>query len=228
MTPSDDELAQRLKKHIATAIVPWPKYRGGWPGEADAALVDAVFSTRARYDTVVLPLVERWRDWKGRPSPGNLSALVCADRSDIMRILDNDQYVPGGARGKHLKVDAAIDVARRLVQVEKLDTADQILAEADQDAARLRATIERTFGVGPAQSAYFLMLLGVEGVKADTLVTSYVEHVVGCSGLGQPRIEAVVRLAAEQLSMSQIEVDHAIWRTESNARRQHRRRRAGA
>ena len=43
----------------------WP---GGWPGEIEAALIDAVFSIRARYGTGengVRGVVKRWRDERG-------------------------------------------------------------------------------------------------------------------------------------------------------------------
>ena len=35
----------------------WPKWRGGWPNRADLALLDAVYSTRKRYETSVIPKV---------------------------------------------------------------------------------------------------------------------------------------------------------------------------
>jgi len=35
----------------------WPKWEGGWQGRADLALLDAIYSTRQRYETAVLPKV---------------------------------------------------------------------------------------------------------------------------------------------------------------------------
>ena len=35
----------------------WPKWRGGWPNRADLALLDAVYSTRQRYEATVLPMI---------------------------------------------------------------------------------------------------------------------------------------------------------------------------
>lgn len=221
---SDEDLAAQLAGQLVVAFPTWPVWRGGWPGEADAALVDAVFSTRAAYDSTVLPLVRRWRSARTARKLGNgVSALVLGGRDFVSETLDNRQYVPG--RAKKLKIDAVLEVAERLLDPDVgLDTAQQITERALTSRGGVRQILEGVKGVGPAQSSYFLMLLGVQGVKADTLVTDWVRQQLGGQKLTQHEVETVVARAAELLGKDATEVDHAIWRTESNRRRRQRTR----
>ena len=222
----NEDLAVRLAAELNTRLTVWPPWRGGWKGQADAALVDSVFSTRARYDTVVLPLVHRWiATRQAQPALGRgVSALTAAGRDVLVSVVNNGQFVPG--RNHKLKVDAVLEVAECLAAAH-LDTAEEIVAMAYAHRGVVRETIERTPGVGRAQSAYLLMLLGVEGVKADTLVTDWVCRVLNESQISQADIESIVAGAAAILERSPIAVDHAIWRTESTARRSRRRRAHG-
>lgn len=62
LTPQVD----RLVRYIGTTVGPdLPVWPGGWPGQIEAALLDAVFSIRARYGsptTGVRAVVSRWRE----------------------------------------------------------------------------------------------------------------------------------------------------------------------
>jgi hypothetical protein len=152
-----------------------------------------------------------------------VSALVLGGRDFVSETLDNRQYVPG--RAKKLKIDAVLEVAERLLDPDVgLDTAQQITERALTSRGGVRQILEGVKGVGPAQSSYFLMLLGVQGVKADTLVTDWVRQQLGGQKLTQHEVETVVARAAELLGKDATEVDHAIWRTESNRRRRQRTR----
>lgn len=63
------------------------------------------------------------------------------------------------------------------------------------------------------------MLLGVSGVKADTMVTRWVERTLGLDSLSPEKVEALVIAAAKELKKPATDLDHAIWRTESTRRR---------
>jgi hypothetical protein len=221
-----DLLTEQLVDRLIVSFPTWPRWRGGWPQQADAALVDAVFSTRASYETTVLPLVHRWIDARdGRPELGTgVSALTNAGRDFVFSVVANQQFVPG--RVHKLKVDAVLEVAEQL-NAERLDAADQIVAAAYADRDAVRAIVERTKGVGRAQSSYFLMLLGVQGVKADTMVTDWVTRELDTEPLSQDQIEQIVAGAARhhRINQDQIVVDHGIWRAESLRRQTRRRRR---
>lgn len=64
MATTDHDLASlklRLQEDLGRELEAWP---GGWQGEIEAALLDAVFSIRARYGgphSGVRAVVSRWR-----------------------------------------------------------------------------------------------------------------------------------------------------------------------
>lgn len=218
-----ERLARTLRVRLEQEIDPWPTWRGGWPGESDTALDDAVFSTRTKYEPTVLSIVGRWREARNGLGPQALgvSAFRRIGRARLHEIIDNDQVAPGT---KTLKVDVVLELAELLLNHSPpLDTASEITRHAATHTKELRHLLQSVPGVGRATSAYFLMLLGVEGVKADTLVTAWVsarlqEHPSTCRPLSQAEVEDIVRHTARLMGKSLIDVDHAIWRTESTRR----------
>lgn len=231
MNWDDREVAAvRLVQSLKALRPDWSAWRGGWPGEADAALVDAVFSSGAKYESTVLPLVQRWRSARdGRPELGTgVSALTKAGLDFVDGIAKNDQRVKGRPlrnRKNRRKIEVLLDLAERMTRPEVgLDTADQIVSRAIADRGVVRRLTEEVKGIGPATSSYFLMLLGVQGVKADSLVSEWVEKQVGNGRLSQSDVEEVVERASQLIGVEPIRLDHAIWRHESNTRRARRRR----
>jgi hypothetical protein len=73
-------------------------------------------------------------------------------------------------------------------------------------------------GRGDVTWEYLLMLLGYDGVKADTLVKRFVAKAVGTE-LSSERVADVVKTAAIALKMSAKDFDHSIWRAMSGPRR---------
>lgn len=212
-----------LEVFVRHELTNWATWRGGWRDDADAALIDAVFSTRAKYETTVLPLVRRWMSWPDRPAGRGLSAVLKVDRQillgDSQRVgILNKQYTPGRSTSRLLKVDALIDVANRLVNCHSLDTPDQLRAAASTDPNGLRRIIQETKGVGRAQSSYFLMLLGVQGIKADTMVMDFVRRGTRRTSFSQQQVEHLLTAAADKMGVEPIALDHAIWRHESTKR----------
>jgi hypothetical protein len=47
---------EKLLQSIENEIGGWAAWPGGWPEDADIALIDAVFSARTKYEAVVRPL----------------------------------------------------------------------------------------------------------------------------------------------------------------------------
>lgn len=66
---------RRLVTQIETDLPrsSWPPVPREWRGEAECALIDAVFSARARYGTSpsagVRGIVQRWRNYRGTDRP---------------------------------------------------------------------------------------------------------------------------------------------------------------
>ena len=189
----------------------------GWPSEADSSLVDSVFSTRAKYEVVVRPLVERFRSSPLRDPKGSLATLASVSSKDLMDVICNKQLVPGRSPNRMLKVDAVRAVATELVS-RNWSTPAQILDAATTFPAEFRSAFIKTSGVGQAQYAYFLMLLGIPGVKPDTLVTAWVERELKLSSVSQKDIQRIVIEAARKIGVDATTVDHTIWSEESKAR----------
>jgi hypothetical protein len=216
---SNDEASRRLASLLIHRFDGKWTTPDGWPGEADSSLVDSIFSTRAKYEVVVRPLVERFRESELRDPSGSLATLASVSSEALMNVVKNRQNVPGRSPDRLSKVDAVRAVASLLV-AQKWSTPSQIIDAAITFPKEFRATFIKTSGVGQAQYSYFLMLLGIPGVKPDTLVTAWVERELGLSSVSQKDIQRIVVEAAQQISIDATTVDHTIWSEESKARGQ--------
>ena len=203
-----DEQTQRLQEYIAETLPnDWVAWPGGWPGEIEAALLDAVFSIQARYggpSTGVRSVVKRWRSHRQEASLDDLDALVAySSRGDeLVSILENHQQVPGRSA---TKAQAVASAASNL-------TALGIRHAADVDPARLdlRDAYRKVPGLGEVTWEYFLMLLGVPGVKADTMIQRFVTAALG-PAIPAADCATLVKAVADRLDVSPTVLDHAIW-----------------
>lgn len=205
----------------------WPKWRGGWPNRADLALLDAVYSTRQRYEATVLPKVFEWRDRYPTPEIPELHYLSQIDENEIRKVF-GETVMPGVRRleGRRKKKSVGVvETARRLCAHEpRLASAGNIITEvASHGRERTVALLRETKGIGPATASYFLILLGIDGVKVDTLLGSWVRTQLRDPSLTDNAITAVVAQVASGLAREARDLDYAIWRWES-ARRSNRRR----
>ncbi len=209
------KLAEFVDQELAQ---PWPVFRGGWPGNIEAALVDAVLSIRTKYGssptTGVRAAVQRWRDDRevGDGPINDLGWLASSDPYRLADVLDNRQVLSGGL----LKAEAIVTAAGALVAAG-VTGADDL----DPDDPAHRRAYVGVKGLGNVTWTYLLMLLGHSGVKADTWIVRFVEE-----GLGRPsspkEAEALVRAVASDLKVHATALDHAIWRHMSSRARRKR------
>ena len=68
--------------------------RGGWPNRADLALLDAIYSTRQKYETAVLPKVIDWRSKYPAPPSPELEYLAAVNEGDIQYVFGKN-VLPG-------------------------------------------------------------------------------------------------------------------------------------
>ena len=201
----DERNAETLTAYArATLPTTWATWPGGWPGQIEAALLDAVLSIRARYggpETGVRGAVARWRAHRHLASVDDLSALAGVEPAELAAVLGNQQKLSGGA----LKAEAAVAAAKAFVNASVRHAADLDPTRPEHRAAYLDVK-----GLGPVTWRYFCMLLGTEGVKADTWILKFVE-----AALGRPvapgEAELLVTRAADTLGASATALDHAIW-----------------
>ncbi|MFB0836062.1 hypothetical protein ACX8Z9_13345 [Arthrobacter halodurans] len=184
-------------------------WRGGWTNDIELALLDAVLSIQARYETKngkgVLSKVQAYRAHRGGRAD-DLRELARTDEADLLAIVG--RQVTGG----RTKASAAIEAARNLAELGVHHAADFA-----PDSAEHRSAYTRVTGLGPVTYAYLRMLLGHPDVKADTWVNRFTHRVTGDDTLSPDHVRRLVTAAAAMLpgDVSATVLDHAIWRSEA-------------
>lgn len=208
----ESEDVDRLLAHVEAMAVEMRAVPDGWPGNVELSLIDAVLSIRARYgvsaDTGVRGAIKRYKSESGRTSWDDLAALAKVDVAWLERVLENRQKTGGVP-----KAQAIVSAAQRLAQVGVVSSKD-----VDRNSSEQRKAYCGTRGLGPVTWQYFLILVGHDGVKPDTLLTRFVEDAIG----RKPEAHTVTRMvteAAKRLGVPAAALDHSIWRYMSNPRR---------
>jgi hypothetical protein len=140
----------------------------------------------------------------------------------------NGQRVPGRHQDPITKWEAVRTVAESLVHARFASSGPIVDAARSADPSALERAFTRTVkGVRKVTFHYFLILLGVPGVKADTMIRAFVDealHGEGTVGNGDEtgvsaeRAGDLVAAAAEDLGVSASDLDHAIWLHQREAR----------
>lgn len=209
---ADDQDVARLREYVEGHINVRHAFGEGWPGNVELALIDTVLSIRARYgvtaDTGVRGAIKRYKSATERTEWDDLSVLAAADPGSLAEVLANRQKT-----GRVSKTEAIVAVAGRLADAGVVHAAD-----VDRTLAEQRQAYCGTKGLGPVTWEYFLMLIGHDGVKADTLVTRFVTEAIGRK-LDSETVVRLVTKTAAAMDMRAADLDHSIWRHMSNARR---------
>jgi hypothetical protein len=82
------------------------------------------------------------------------------------------------------------------------------------NAESVKQALRSVPGIGYATVNYFLMLLGVPGIKPDRMIHRFLEDAAGHK-FTNADAERTLSSAAQQLQVQPHELDHAIWRFES-------------
>jgi len=182
-------------------------YRGGWPGQVGMALVDAVFSIRARYDASALPRLRTLKEHHPEISD-DLQALVDLGADEVRRVMGSTKTA------RRHKADCVIDAATAMLTLSPpLRRADEV--REHEDAARHAYTSVR--GLGPVTATYFLMLLGKDGVKPDRMIRRFVNAALAAENLGSATSDQAGTLltrahARDGHGVSLTAYEHAVWR----------------
>lgn len=201
---SDADVLTLIKSVGADLGSAWIEYPGGWPGEIEAALIDAVLSIRARYGsptTGVRASVRRWRDAREAKRLDNLAQIVARSPEGLAETLGNHQRLYGGK----LKSAAIIEAAQNLTDVGVLH-ADNLVA--DSPTHSLAYTTVK--GLGPVTWSYFTMLLGSPGIKADTWIVRYVARSLDRAVTSEEARQLLVGVAG-RLQVNATALDYALW-----------------
>lgn len=185
----------------------------GWYDDISAALIDAIFSIRATYNSVhpgrgVFNRVKAFR--AAHPSThDDLRALVDLGPDAITEQMGNART------SKRAKSDCVIEAAQAFLALDPPVVSAQDLRKASSEEVYAAYTGVR--GLGGVTCVYFQMLLGQPGVKPDRMIIGFVNaalHAAGLPAVSKGRVDELVREAyarddcgAQDLSR----FDHAIW-----------------
>lgn len=188
-------------------------YSGGWKGSIGTALVDAVFSIRAKYQVndPTKGVIGRLKTFNERfpEAMNDLSALAAVGEQGLAEIMGRTKT------GGRTKAACVIDASRALLAVEPPIVTAEDLVTAGPGV--VKAAYTSVHGLGWVTSEYFQMLLGVPGVKADRMIVGFVNAALAAEGLDavDPRTarELVMQAyAAEPRGETLTHYEHAIWR----------------
>lgn len=193
------------------------------------AVLDCVYSSQARYASVVLPLLQQ-----RFPALSGLKDVPELRFSDFLHSLGPEPTVEGFATyarqvmenrqqlSGRLKVQVAYDVCHFFVQ-RGLETRADLLALGNEALARLVLDdlVNSVRGIGPVLARYLLLLLGLEQyVKPDTLLSRLIGRLVDWQPtLGNETdmnlIQAAVSAVAAEMRTTPARLDNALWLYES-------------
>lgn len=192
-------------------------YSGGWKGNIGTALVDAVFSIRAKYQAKdpAKGVIGRLRSFNDT-HPGamnDLTALVDVGAEELANVMGNT--VTSGRR----KADCVIEAAEALLALDPAIVTADDLVKADQSAVKTAYT--SVHGLGWVTCEYFQMLLGIPGVKADRMIVRFVNAALEAAGLASVDARgarALVKAAYKQTPRGETltHYEHAIWRAKGD------------
>jgi hypothetical protein len=220
-TPPED--AEKVTAHITSTLGPpgewwWP---GGWPGDIETALVDAVFSARAVYRSKngkgIYANVAAWRAGRDR-SAWSLDELITEIDGigiDAWAVrFGNRQHSPTrppSAPGGPSKA-AAVREAAGALRTQGISAAADIGLGNTETVQRTLASVP---GIGQGTANYFLMLLGAPGARPDRMVHRFLHDAAG-HAFTDTKAESTVIATAQQLGVQPHVLNHAIWRYESS------------
>ncbi|MGB6182854.1 MAG: hypothetical protein WBF79_16570 [Rhodococcus sp. (in: high G+C Gram-positive bacteria)] len=190
----------------------WPFWFDGWPHDAEAALLDAIFSARATYgseSTGVRKVVSAWRVFRGAGTD-DLSSFAQVSPEELIDILGNRQRVSGN---RTTKADAVQECAAALVSLGVRSVGD--LWNLDAAAAGLaHSSCLSVPGVGPASWEVFIGtsgVVGAGGTSVDDRIRSFATAVCG-RAVDFEECDCLIRDASELLEVTEATLRHSIWR----------------
>lgn len=193
-------LDQYIESTVGTEIAQWP---GGWPGQIEAALIDAIYSIRARYGgpkTGVRAVVNNWRERDGHTGRADdLEALAGMSPEEFVKIVKNSSQASG-----RLKGEIVIDAARALSKAGLRHSGDLT------DAPEQKRAYLSVKGCGPVTWYYFRMLLGRPDIKPDTWILRFVKEALGRTVSPEEARTLLTAVAAER-GVSASELDNVVW-----------------
>ncbi len=202
-TASPDPAAiEVLHRYVLETVGPEPaNWPGRWPDELEAALIDAVFSVRARYGnrerkTGVFGAVTRWREHRGKPA--NDLRVLAATSPDALRSMATD-----GKVSRRYKAEVVIDAAAALHKAGIVTAQDFRDNQEPAKAAYLSVK-----GCGPVTWAYLGILSEVDGIQPDIWLKRFVQDRI--PNASQEEVSSLLTAVGERMNIEARRLDHAV------------------
>lgn len=200
---------QRLTEQQLTA------YAGGWPNHLPMALLDAVFSIRAQYNTKhgkgLAPRLAQFKETYPAAAQ-DLRELLKLTESEISDILGH------GVTAGNTKAHAALQVAENSVNIELFPVC--CAQDFDPSIYQHRQAYLSVRGLGKVTFRYFTMLLGHGDVKPDIWIIRAVQRVADNHQIDITVTPALAHKVVTEahaitgLGETVTHLDHAIWLNE--------------
>lgn len=191
------------------------------------AILDAIYSTGNRY-TGVTNLVNRYRELRAAegadPAFDTASDLIEAiyrwGGVDEFVELTKNRWRTSSQQHAPYKAYAALEAAKVLAH-HSIETVMDATQRVKSRESRERSTISKQWMAITGQKSgltwnYFLMLVGIPGVKADRMVIRFVTAALERQkNLSPKEASRLIEEVADVLGINYSHLDHAIWRYQS-------------
>lgn len=180
------------------------EYAGVYRGRRGAMVFDVVISRQRKYQSVVLPRVEKWVESVEEPSLASL-----ADSQ-----VNSKEF--GLQRTEPVTLQTAATNLLSFCEAEGLSEEDGCRAWADgvgglEHAPKLDPVVGGVPGIGPALFAYMRMRCGADALKPDLRVADALRRLGFNLAGDQHSILVVARAAATELGVSLLVLDQLLW-----------------
>lgn len=191
------------------------------------AILDSIYSTGNRY-TGVTNLVNRYRELRtfeeANPDTDTASDLIEAFRRwggiDEFVLRTEKRWRTSSQRTAPYKAYAALEAAKVLARhsIETVSDAQEKLAAR---GVREQSVIAKEWKAITGQSSgltwnYFLMLVGIPGVKADRMIVRFVSGALTRpKEVSEKEASRFIEAVADRMGVNYSHLDHTIWRYQS-------------
>lgn len=202
-----------------------------FPAHLSVALIDAILTSRLRYEAQVVPLVDRYCRFFGlRRLRADRSRLPPPRDQETLQDLVN-HYETYGVRGMEEEILGARyrspgtdipkveNIRRAAVELRKIGL-ENLQDAASRDPGEIECVLRSLKGIGTQTIHMFLMYAGNENyVKGDVHIRRFVADALDRKSISAAEAEQIVQEAARVLGVAPRHLDYAIWQHASRARR---------
>lgn len=226
MTTDEDLLRARIIKRFGTDPERW-FCPDGYQSVA-LAILDSIYSTGHRYQGVI-NLIDQYCKLRKKdgahPETDTATDLINAfDRwggVEGFALKTKNRWRTSSQHHAPYKAYAALEAAK-ILAAHSLETVSDVVERLSERESRERSDIAKEWLAITGQSSgltwnYFLMLLGIPGVKADRMVTRFVTETLDRpKDVSAKEASRLVEAVADDLNLNYIQLDHTIWRFKSD------------